>query len=111
MKRKNRSEASKQASFSAQQVKEKLVFRLVISNNFLEDYSYWLRINPKIAQKTWDLIEHITRDPFKGKGEPEPLKHIGSGMWSRKINQVDRLVYKVDKGEITFLQCRFHYDD
>ena len=35
------------------------------------------------------------RDPFKGIGKPEPLKHLGADIWSRRITARDRLVYRV----------------
>jgi toxin YoeB len=65
------------------------------------------------VRKINDLIENIRRDPFKGIGQPEPLKAILQGWWSRRINRADRLVYRVEgKGDlktVEIAQCRFHY--
>ena len=55
------------------------------------------------------LVEEILRDPFRGKGKPEPLKHLGSGMWSRRITQEHRVTYLVSDQRVDFLQCRYHY--
>ncbi len=55
------------------------------------------------------LIEAVSRDPFAGIGKPEPLKGLGSGVWSRRINQEHRLVYEVSDRHINFLQARYHY--
>lgn len=44
------------------------------------------------ALRAFDLIEAILRDPFKGIGKPEPLKYLGSGVWSRRLTQGHRLV-------------------
>ncbi len=41
--------------------------------------------------------------------EPEPLKHLGAGVWSRRVTQVDRLVYLVESGTVHLMQCRYHY--
>jgi len=49
------------------------------------------------------------RDPFTGMGKPEPLKHLESNTWSRRLTQEHRLVYKVSDEQIDFLQARFHY--
>ncbi|MBI4421210.1 MAG: type II toxin-antitoxin system YoeB family toxin [Gemmatimonadetes bacterium] len=41
-------------------------------------------------------------------GKPEPLKQLGGNVWSRRINEVDRLVYVFDD-RVEFLQARYHY--
>jgi len=40
---------------------------------------------------------------------PEPLRHLGSGVWSRRITQEHRLVYVVKGTTVEFLQGRYHY--
>ncbi|MFW5937265.1 MAG: Txe/YoeB family addiction module toxin [Desulfosalsimonas sp.] len=49
------------------------------------------------------------RDPFKGIGKPEPLKHALAGYWSRRINEEHRYVYKPLKDVILIVQLRYHY--
>lgn len=49
------------------------------------------------------------RTPFTGTGKPEPLKALGANVWSRRITQEHRLVYKVYDERIDFLQARYHY--
>ena len=49
------------------------------------------------------------RDNFKGIGKPEPLKDNLSGLWSRRIDDVNRLVYKVTDNSIEIIQCKGHY--
>ncbi len=56
-----------------------------------------------------DLVEAVIRDPFAGVGKPEPLKHLGGGVWSRRITEEHRLVYRVTAERIDFLQARYHY--
>jgi toxin YoeB len=55
------------------------------------------------------LIDAAQRMPFVGLGKPEPLKHIGSDVWSRRITGRDRLVYRVTQTHIDVLQARYHY--
>lgn len=49
------------------------------------------------------------RDPFTGIGKPEPLRHLGVSVWSRRISQEHRLLYLVREERIDFLMCRYHY--
>jgi toxin YoeB len=75
-----------------------------------EDYQYWLNTDKKILARINDLLKDISRNPFKGIGKPEPLKHKYKGYWSRRITDEHRLIYQVKGDEILILKCRFHYD-
>ena len=57
-----------------------------------------------------DLIDAVMRDPFGGIGKPEALRHEMRGCWSRRINQEQRLVYRVSEDRVDFLQARYHYE-
>ena len=63
----------------------------------------------KKALKIIKLIKEIQKDPFRGIGKPEPLKHDLSGCWSRRIDGEHRLVYRVSEEKIRILACRYHY--
>ncbi|MFM7374518.1 MAG: Txe/YoeB family addiction module toxin [Chthoniobacterales bacterium] len=82
---------------------------LVFDRDFLDDLGHWVRTERKTALKILDLVEAVSRDPFGGIGKPEPLKSLGSGVWSRRITQEHRLVYKVTDDRVTFVQARYHY--
>jgi toxin YoeB len=81
----------------------------IFHNEFIEDLTYWVETDKRIALKVLNLVREILKDPFKGKGKPEPLKYIGKGVWSRRITLEHRLVYLVQDQRIDFLQCRYHY--
>ena len=83
--------------------------KIIFNKAFREDLRWWYRKDKSKAEKILDLIESVTEDPFAGLGKPEPLKHIGSGVWSRRITQEHRLVYRVTDRFIEFLQGRYHY--
>lgn len=91
---------------------ETKIIRVVceFSPQFRDDFLWWARKNPQIWARLWDLIEAILQDPFSGIGKPEPLKHLGSDLWSRRINLEHRLVYRVESDRILFLQARYHYE-
>lgn len=78
-------------------------------DEFREDLRFRIDTNLRVALKVMDLVEAVSRDPFKGIGKPEPIRHLGSNMWSRRITQEHRLVYLVRHERIDFLQCRYHY--
>jgi toxin YoeB len=82
---------------------------MVFDRDFLEDLEYWISTDRKVALKILQLVEAINRDPFVGLGKPEPLRHLGSGIWSRRITQEHRLVYKVQDDKLLFAQARYHY--
>lgn len=81
----------------------------VFQPEFREDLRYRVETDRKTALRILDLIETVMRDPFQGVGKPEPLKFLGSGVWSRRITQEHRLVYVVGRDRIDFVQGRYHY--
>lgn len=74
-----------------------------------QDYITW-QSNKAALRRINQLIRDIQRSPFEGLGKPEPLKHQLSGYWSRRIDDTNRLVYRVENDEITIAQCRGHYN-
>jgi toxin YoeB len=81
----------------------------VFQDEFREDLRFWVDTDRKVALRVLDLVEATLRDPFQGIGKPEPLKHLGANVWSRRITQEHRLVYLVRDERIDFLMCRYHY--
>lgn len=81
----------------------------VLQDECREDLRYWVDTNRKVALRAFDLMDAVLRDPFAGIGKPEPLKHLGGNVWSRRITESDRLVYEVFEDRVEFLQARYHY--
>lgn len=77
--------------------------------DFLGDLRWWIENDRSAALRIIDLVEACLRDPFTGIGKPEPLRHNLAGLWSRRIDLKNRLVYRVRKDAVWFLQARFHY--
>lgn len=82
---------------------------LVFDRDFLEDLSHWVSTVRTTVLRILELVEAIRRDPFTGIGKPEPLRYLGAGIWSRRITQEHRLVYRVESDRILFAQARYHY--
>lgn len=76
-----------------------------------EDYLYWQTQDKKTLKRINQLIHDIDRNEHEGIGKPEPLRGDLAGFWSRRIDQTNRLVYRIHEGRIEIAQCRTHYDD
>ena len=87
------------------------MMRLLWEDRTWEDFLYWQTQNKKTLKKINDLIKDIVRSPFTGIGNPEPLKHNLSGLWSRRIDHENRIVYFIDNGIVHIVACRSHYED
>lgn len=74
-----------------------------------KDYVWWQGQDNKTLKRINVLIEDVKRDPFDGIGKPEPLKENLSGFWSRRIDDVNRLVYSIDDDHIYIVSCLYHY--
>lgn len=83
--------------------------RYVFSEPAWDDYLFWQKTDKKILKRINSLIREIARDPFRGTGKPEPLKHALAGYWSRRITEADRIVYKVEGQALYIAQLRYHY--
>jgi len=81
----------------------------VFQPEFREDLRYWAETDRRVALRVLDLVEAIMRDPFRGIGKPEPLRHLAPNTWSRRVTQEHRVVYLVSADRIDFLQARYHY--
>lgn len=76
-----------------------------------EDYLCWQQQDRKTLKRINQLLKDIDRNPYAGIDKPEPLKHERKGYWSRRIDDTNRLIYRIENGRIEIAQCRAHYDD
>ena len=83
--------------------------RLVWTAAAWSDYVYWQGQDRKTLKRINALIQDAMRNPFEGIGKPEPLRENLSGFWSRRIDDVNRLVYSVEGTELAIVSCRYHY--
>lgn len=86
-------------------------FKIIYSKNAEEDLRFWAKSNKKTFQKIVALIESIAASPCQGIGKPEPLRYEWSGCYSRRIDNKNRIVYKVDdQGKTIYIyMMRHHY--
>ena len=82
------------------------------TRNGLTDLAWWVDNDHRVAAKVLKLVDEASRDPANGSGRPERLRTSdGRIVWSRRLNQKDRLVYEIDGDVLSVLSCRFHYGD
>ena len=75
-----------------------------------DDYLFWQSQDKKTLKRINQLIRDTERDPFNGIGKPEPLRGDLSGFWSRRIDDTNRLVYRVNGEFLEILSCKGHYE-
>lgn len=76
-----------------------------------DDYLYWQTQDKKTLKRINLLLKDIDRNGNTGLGKPEALKGDLQGYWSRRIDEKNRLVYRINDNRIEILQCRTHYGD
>ncbi len=84
--------------------------KLVFSESAWQDYLYWQTQDKKTLKKINLLLQDIVRSGYEGIGKPEPLKENLSGFWSRRIDDKNRIVYRISEEYIEIIQCKEHYE-
>ena len=85
--------------------------RLLWEESAWEEYTEWQSQDKKTLKRINALIKDIQRNLFEGIGKPEALKGNLSGYWSRRIDEVNRIVYKEKVGAVIIASCKGHYAD
>lgn len=85
--------------------------RLLWEESAWEEYTEWQSQDKKTLKRINALIKDIQRNLFEGIGKPEALKGNLSGYWSRRIDEVNRIVYKEKDGAVIIASCKGHYED
>lgn len=88
---------------------KKPIKKLILSTSAREDLAFWETTSPKTIQRINALLTAILVDPESGIGKPEKLKYELTGLWSRRINLRDRIVYEIQGDTVYILQLRDHY--
>ncbi|OUN90848.1 Txe/YoeB family addiction module toxin [Pseudoflavonifractor sp. An44] len=85
--------------------------RLLWEDRAWSDYLYWQIQDKKTLKRINALIKDIQRSPYEGIGKPEPLRGNLSGLWSRRIDETNRIVYFEQEEVVYIISCLGHYDD
>jgi toxin YoeB len=82
---------------------------VVFSAESWEEYLYSQETDPGTLKRINLLIKDIMRNPYRGMGKPEPLRHALQGYWSRRITSEHRIIYRKAGNQILIAQLRYHY--
>ena len=89
-------------------------FRVEVTKIANQDIQKHKKSGNKISIKNIvKILVDLSENPYEGFGNPEPLKHDYSGFWSRRINQKDRMIYRVEDDIVTVfvVSAMGHYSD
>ena len=75
------------------------------------EYLYWQTQDKKTLKRINNLLQDINRNGYNCIGKPEPLKGELSGWWSVRIDEKNRLIFKIENEVIEIAQCGTHYGD
>ena len=69
--------------------------------------------NKNALAKIKRIEEELKLHPKIGTGKPEKMKHKKEEMWSRRIDQKNRMTYTIEDNivTITVISAMGHYDD
>ena len=84
---------------------------IVFSERAWQEYIYWQTQDKKTLKRINSILQDIIRNGYEGIAKPEPLKENLSGFWSRRIDEANRIVYRISEDKIEIIQCKGHYND
>ena len=85
--------------------------KICFSVNGFKEYTYWEKQDSKTLKRINALIDDIIRNGNNGIGKPEALKNNYQGFYSRRIDEKNRLIYKIEGDIIFIIECGSHYQD
>lgn len=75
-----------------------------------EQLQDWSTRDKKTLKRIYSLIQSIDRNGYSSIGKPEALKGNLSGWWSVRIDDANRLIFKIDNGILVISSCMGHYE-
>ena len=76
-----------------------------------DDFEYWTKQEKKTLKRILQLLKDIDRNGYNGLGKPERLSGNMSTYWNRRIDDANRIVYRIEGETIKIVQCGSHYRD
>ena len=73
------------------------------------EYMEWQNKDKAVLKKINRLIRDIDRNGYECTGKPEPLTGNLSGYWSVRIDDKNRIVFRIRDGSLEIIQCGTHY--
>ena len=89
-------------------------YTLKLTPDAIEDVEFHKKTGDTATlKKLATLLNELAEHPMTGTGQPELMKYDFSGCWSRRINKMHRLVYRIENEQVSviILHARGHYKD
>lgn len=86
------------------------MINIAFTNKAWKEYCDWQKEDKRTLKRINTILADIQRDNFEGIGKPEPLKNNYSGYWSRRIDEANRIIYRINNNQIEIIQCKGHYE-
>ena len=86
------------------------MINIAFTNKAWKEYCDWQKEDKRTLKRINTILADIQRDNFEGIGKPEPLKNNYSGYWSRRIDEANRIIYRMNNNQIEIIQCKGHYE-
>ena len=76
-----------------------------------DDYIEWQNQDKKTLKRINRLLQDIDRNGYNCTGKPEPLSGDLAGYWSVRIDEKNRIVFRILDDVLEIIQCGSHYGD
>ena len=80
-------------------------------DNAWEEYLYWQTQDKRTLKKINRLLVDIDRNGYNCIGKPEALKGNLTGYWSVRVDDKNRIVFRINNNNLEILQCGSHYNN
>lgn len=89
-----------------------MTYKINILKNADKDLAWYRKNDKKSYVKCFDLVRDIIKHPRTGLGKPERLRYFDHEVYSRRVNQKDRIIYTIYENlkEIDISSFRGHYE-
>lgn len=89
-----------------------MTYRILILKKASDDLAWFRRYDKQNYIKCFDLVRDTSEHPRAGIGKPERLKYFEEEVWSRRVNETDRMIYTIydAEKEIDVSSFKGHYE-
>lgn len=85
--------------------------RMLWQDKAWEEYTEWQSRDRKTLRRINYLLQEISRNGYACIGKPEPLKGNMKGLWSVRIDEKNRIVFRIQDSQVEIWQCGTHYGE
>lgn len=85
--------------------------KILWNDDAWKEYLEWQAVDKRILKRINSLVKDISRNGYECIGKPEQLRGNWAGFFSVRIDEKNRLVFRIHDGFIEIAQCGSHYGD